>query len=67
MGKGAVNRLAEAGASIAIVDLNKEAGEQMVQELSTKHTNQKFIVRPPTPLRLPVPYSGSFSDTLNIL
>jgi NAD(P)-dependent dehydrogenase (short-subunit alcohol dehydrogenase family) len=44
MGKGAALRLAEAGANLAIVDLNQEAGEQMVRELSEKHGNQKFIV-----------------------
>lgn len=44
MGKGAAIRLAEAGANIAIVDLNEETGQQMVEELSKKHGSQKFIV-----------------------
>lgn len=45
MGKGAAIRLAEAGANLAIVDLNKETGQQMIEELSQKHAQQKFIVR----------------------
>lgn len=45
MGKGAAIRLAEAGANLAIIDLNKESGQQMVEELSKKHGQQKFLVR----------------------
>lgn len=44
MGKAAAIRLAEAGANIAIIDLNQESGQQLVKELSDKHKGQKFIV-----------------------
>lgn len=45
MGRASANRLAEAGANIAIVDLNQEGGEALVKELAAKHAGQKFIFR----------------------
>ena len=45
MGKAAAIRLAEAGVNITLVDLNKETGQQLADELSKKHSGQKFIVR----------------------
>lgn len=44
MGKAAAIRLAEAGANICLVDLNKETGQQLADDLSKKHAGQKFIV-----------------------
>jgi NAD(P)-dependent dehydrogenase (short-subunit alcohol dehydrogenase family) len=44
MGRASAFRMAEAGANIAIVDLNKEAGQKVCEELLAKYSNQKFTV-----------------------
>lgn len=58
MGKAAAIRLAEAGANICLVDLNKETGQQLAEELSKKHTGQKFIVS----LKLRVTWILAYSE-----
>jgi len=46
MGKASCLRLAQSGASLAICDLNKSAGDALVEQLTKEYPSQQFLFTP---------------------